>query len=136
MLRALKPKGYPENPTTLGEHLRKRRKELGLTLEGAADQIGVSPGTVMAMEQGRLLAPSMATFSEVLSFLGYYPYAVSNLEERLLKLRRINGWTLPQAARKAKAHAEAWSRWERGFPIRYRPHRAAVAKLLDRAGIT
>ena len=47
-LRAPKPKpdGYTEHPETLGEHLRKRRMDLGLFQRQAAAEIGVSTATL------------------------------------------------------------------------------------------
>lgn len=46
-LKALKPKETDFEPQTLGEHVRRRRLELGLTQRQAAERLGVSPWTVL-----------------------------------------------------------------------------------------
>jgi DNA-binding XRE family transcriptional regulator len=40
-LKALRAKDYSENPQTLGEHLKKRRRELGLLQREAAERMGI-----------------------------------------------------------------------------------------------
>jgi hypothetical protein len=52
-LKALRAKDYSENPGTLGEHLKKRRRELGLLQREAANRIGVSAETVSNWESGK-----------------------------------------------------------------------------------
>jgi hypothetical protein len=42
-LRCLKPKGYAEDPKTLGEHIRTRRIELCLTQPQVAVRLDVNP---------------------------------------------------------------------------------------------
>ena len=44
-LNAPRTKGYPEKPQTLGEHLKKRRRELGLLQREAAERMGISTDT-------------------------------------------------------------------------------------------
>jgi DNA-binding transcriptional regulator YiaG len=51
-LKALKPTGIPKDPQTLGEHIKKRRLELGLTQGEASAQIGVSPWNILNWETG------------------------------------------------------------------------------------
>ena len=129
-LKALKLKGYPDNPTTLGEHLKKKRKELGLTRREAGIRMGASARTVFEIEYGRRSMPSMPIYSKVIAFIGYYPYPITTIGERLLMLRRKHGWTLKQAARVIGCNCEAWRHWEKDQPIRYSAHRMLVAKLL------
>ena len=72
----------------------------------------------------------MPTFSKVIAFLGYYPYPVRSIGEKLLMLRRKHGWTLKQAAREIGCDQETRRRWEKGKPITFSVHRKLVAKLL------
>jgi hypothetical protein len=44
-LKALRAKDYSENPQTLGEHLKKRRRQLGLLQRETAEMLGVSTDT-------------------------------------------------------------------------------------------
>jgi len=51
--RIPKPRGYPENPQTLGEHLKCRRLDEGLSQPALARRLGVHPATLRAWERGR-----------------------------------------------------------------------------------
>lgn len=46
--------GYPASPMTLGDKVKKRRMDLGLTQKQAAKQVGVSKMTLINIEHGRL----------------------------------------------------------------------------------
>lgn len=47
------PRGYVEFPTTLGEHIRKRRIDLGISQAALADRIGVGQWTLLNWDQDR-----------------------------------------------------------------------------------
>ena len=49
-VKSLKPKDYSETPQTLGEHLKKRRRELGLLQREAGERLGVTNETVANWE--------------------------------------------------------------------------------------
>ena len=51
-LKCPKPKDYSDNPQTIGEHLRKRRIELGVSQTQAAECLAVSAATVLKWEKG------------------------------------------------------------------------------------
>jgi DNA-binding XRE family transcriptional regulator len=44
------PKGYPEDPQTFGEHLRKYRMDKGLLVKDLAKIIGVTENTILNWE--------------------------------------------------------------------------------------
>jgi len=71
-LKALKPKETDFEPQTLGEHVRKRRLELGLTQSQAAEQLGASPWTVLNWEKGHT-EPPIESMPAIIRFLGYDP---------------------------------------------------------------
>jgi transcriptional regulator with XRE-family HTH domain len=71
-LKALRAKDYFENPQTLGQHLKKRRRQLGLLQREAADRMGVSADTVVNWESDKT-KPMTAQFRPVATFLGYDP---------------------------------------------------------------
>jgi DNA-binding XRE family transcriptional regulator len=48
------PKGYPKNPQTFGEYLRKYRMDKGLLVKDVAKIIGVTENTVLNWEQDRI----------------------------------------------------------------------------------
>jgi DNA-binding XRE family transcriptional regulator len=56
----------------LGEHLRKRRIDLGLTQKEAAQRIGADQWTVINWEQGRT-KPAVRFVPRILAFLGFDP---------------------------------------------------------------
>jgi DNA-binding XRE family transcriptional regulator len=71
-VKAQKRKDYSEAPQTLGEHLKKRRKELGLLQREAAERMGVSAETVANWESGKT-EPLATQFRPVVVFLGMTP---------------------------------------------------------------
>lgn len=61
----------PFDPTTLGEKLRKRREERGLSLSKLAERAGVSKGYIWSLENGRANArPSGRTLYAIAKELG------------------------------------------------------------------
>jgi len=98
-LKALRAKDYPEKPQTLGEHLKKRRRELGLLQREAAERMGVSTDTVVNWEKDRT-KPIAAQFRPVVTFLGYDPTSQpQTLAERVEAKQRSLGASLAQVAR-------------------------------------
>ena len=71
-LKALRAKDYSETPETLGEHLKKRRQELGLLQRQAANQMGIGIDTFRNWESGNT-EPVASQFRPVIAFLGYDP---------------------------------------------------------------
>lgn len=72
--------------------------------------------------------------ARILSFLGYNPFpAPKNLSERLLAIRRVNGWTIKEAAGRLGVDEGTWSKWERTGWIPWHRYRHAVDKFLTAA---
>jgi transcriptional regulator with XRE-family HTH domain len=69
-VRVAKPPraGYPQAPTTLGERLRRRRLDLGLSQVALARFLGVDPWTVLNCEKGKR-TPSRRLVGLVSEFL-------------------------------------------------------------------
>jgi len=87
--KALRPKDYSQEPQTLGEHLKKRRKELGLLQREAAARMGVSTETVVNWENDKT-RPVPAQFRPLIAFLGYDPCPPSRtLAERVAAKQRV-----------------------------------------------
>jgi DNA-binding XRE family transcriptional regulator len=92
-IKCKKPNDIPQNPKTLGEHIKKRRLTLGLTQRLAAHVLGVNPGTVLNWETGRF-EPRIRWLPAILGFLGYDPFPQpTSLGEQLLHVRRQHGWS-------------------------------------------
>ena len=129
-LVAPRPKSYPEDPQTLGEHIKKRRLELGLTQAEAARRLKVNPWTVLNWETGRS-EPPIRSMPAILAFLGYDPFPPpETVAERLLQTRRKHGWSTDEAASQVGVDRTTWRDWERGQLVLFRKHRAKVAELL------
>jgi transcriptional regulator with XRE-family HTH domain len=98
-LKALRQKDYSEDPETLGEHLKKRRRELGLLQREAAERMGVSTGTLVNWEQDNT-KPVAAQFRPLVAFLGYDPTPEPRtLAERMEAKQRTLGASLARVAR-------------------------------------
>jgi transcriptional regulator with XRE-family HTH domain len=107
----LKRNDYLEAPQTLGQHLRKRRRELGRLQREVAERIGVAVETVINWEKDRT-KPVPAKFRPVIAFLGYDPSpAPKTLAERVEAKRRVLGVTFEQVAE--------YLGWDTGSLTRY-----------------
>jgi len=110
-LKALRKKDYFEHPKTLGEHLKTRRKKLGLLQREAAARLGILKETYANWEKGRT-EPVASQFRPVVAFLGYDPTpAAQTLVERLQAKRRELGVTFSEVARHLG--------WDEGTLTRY-----------------
>ncbi|MDB5209705.1 MAG: hypothetical protein JWQ30_532 [Sediminibacterium sp.] len=67
------PQGYPENPQTLGEHLKKRRLDLGLYQADVARRLKVTDECIWLWEQERN-KPRLYQYPAIIAFLDYYPF--------------------------------------------------------------
>ena len=74
-LEAEKPRseGYTSNPSSIGEHIRKRRLDLGLHQSDVASLIGCSPWSVLNWEKNRT-TPHVRFVPKITEFLGYVPF--------------------------------------------------------------
>ena len=116
-LKALKPQENDFEPTTLGEHLRKRRLELVLTQKEAARTLGCSWRTVFNWGNGKT-KPAVDSIPAIIEFLSYDPFgkAVSLLDQPAAA-RRTRGWTIKRAAKELGVDEGTWARWEKtGVP--------------------
>ena len=68
------PKGYRTHPHTMGEYLRKRRIDLGLTPKEAAHRLGVQRKSYYIWEND-LSPPPAWIWYRIMAFLGYYDEA-------------------------------------------------------------
>jgi len=87
------PKGYPVHLGKIGDHLRKKRLDLGLLQAEDADMIGVTESTVWNWEQGT--EPELIHIPAVLTFLGYMPWEVRTIQsDGLAYFKKVNGLSL------------------------------------------
>ena len=66
------PKGYPANPVTIGEHIRKKRMDDSVLQYEIAEIIGVSVATIWNWEHGS--EPDVKHVPSIIKYLGYVPF--------------------------------------------------------------
>jgi transcriptional regulator with XRE-family HTH domain len=128
----LKPKETDFEPKTLGEHIKRRRLELGLTQKELGKRLGATAVTVLHWEKGQR-QPPIQTIPHIVSFLGYDPFAKpTSVSEELAAMRRAMGWTIKYAARQLGVDESTWGRWEKtGIP--WERHRVIVTAFIQSA---
>lgn len=114
-LKAPKPKSpsYPNVLNTLGNHIRKKRLELGLFQREVAKQIGVNEITIYNWERQRT-APTLSSIPKALKFLGYEPLNTDSqdLGQKLRTFRRLRGLTQKTLAKRLGVDPTTLARWE------------------------
>jgi transcriptional regulator with XRE-family HTH domain len=105
-LKYLKPKVVLPAPTTLGEHIKKRRLDLKLTVKEAGKLLGSDESSIINWEKGR-------TVPKV--------YRLPAMER---------GWSRKLASRHLGVDVSTLRDWEHGKVILFRTHRRLVAKVL------
>ena len=102
----------------MGDHLRKRRLDLGLLQREIAEQIGVDAMTICNWEKQRTV-PEIRCMPRIIEFLGYCPLApVRSFQERLITYRTGLGLSQRKMARKLGVDQSTLAGWESG---RHRP---------------
>jgi transcriptional regulator with XRE-family HTH domain len=98
----------------LGDHLRKRRLDLGLSQRLIAKQMGVNPGTVVNWECNAT-SVALNLIPGVLRFLSYTPLPPGqSLPERLKVYRRTQGLSQKKLAGRLGVNESTVARWEGG----------------------
>ncbi len=122
----------PENaPQTLGEHIRRRRVELGLSQRAIAAHLGANVWTVLNWEKG-CTKPPIGAMPGILAWLGYDPFPQpKTLSERMLGVRRVMGWTIAQAASRLGVASAAWGAWERSGRVPWERYQQLLERFLS-----
>ena len=71
-----KPKGYPLEPKTIGDHIKKRRLDLKLFQHHVAEQLGVHKTTIHNWERN-FNSPDRRLVPRIIQFLRYSPFPSS-----------------------------------------------------------
>jgi transcriptional regulator with XRE-family HTH domain len=116
LLRAEKPKpiAYPREAKTLGDHLRRRRLDLGLLQKDVARQLGADVKTVTNWERQRT-EPEIRFLPAIFRFLGLDPRPLPvTFPERLRVARTALGLSQEAFARRLRIDPGTVARWEAG----------------------
>lgn len=109
-----KPSRYPKTLNTLGDHIRKRRLDLGLFQSAVARQIDVALTTVTNWE-GNKSQPELRYMPAILRFLGYRPFSLpSELGERIAAIRKMMGMSQRMLAQSFGVDPGTLQGWEAG----------------------
>jgi len=107
-------KRCPEHPSTIGEHLRKRRIELGLEQKQVADILEVHRGSIQNWERNKG-EPLPVRIPGIIRLLGYIPFSSGHaFPERLAFYRKCAGLTQEELATRAGFGRDLVERWENG----------------------
>ena len=107
------PPAYPRQLNTLGDHVRKRRLDLGLLQREAADKLGVDAMTICNWEINRT-SPQLRLIPRIITFLGYVPYDTQpeTLGKRIIAYRRLMGLSQKELAGRLRVDPSTLGRWE------------------------
>jgi len=117
--KAKKPQSsaYPKTLTTLGDHLRKRRLDLGLWQKDVAATLGVTVSAVTNWELNRV-TPYFTYLPKIIAFLGYTPppfdIITDNIVERMKTYRLTHGLSQEKFAKLIGVDETTVAKWERG----------------------
>jgi len=125
------PKGYPLHVKSIGEHIRKRRLELGLTQIEAAAQIGITESTVWNWEHG--IGPELKHIPALLASLGYVPWEEpADAVGKLAYFKKINGLSYERLGEVMGKDPEQLSDWLSGRNRPCKRNRAAIEVFLQK----
>ena len=108
------PNQYPRQLNSLGDHLRKKRLDLGLLQREVADQLGVDPTTVTNWERQRT-TPALPHMPRIAEFLGHVVYdPMEPLSKRLRVCRTALGLSQREIATLIGVDPKTIWEWETG----------------------
>jgi DNA-binding transcriptional regulator YiaG len=104
---------YPDNPQSVGEHIRKKRIDSNKTQLEVAIISGVDEDTITGWELGRYV-PQVHWYPAVITYLGYYPFdhETETIAGKLLQVRYCNGWSCKEFAKVLGVDTATVRRWE------------------------
>jgi DNA-binding XRE family transcriptional regulator len=123
------PNELIEEPVTLGDHLRRRRLELGLYQKDVAAKIGVTTSTIWNWEHNWTIDPRYIPL--VIEFLGYNPILCpKDLLDRLAWYKLVNGLPLEELGAVMERDPEQLADWLSGRHDPCRKNRERIEKFL------
>jgi len=114
-VKKLKSPKYPKKLETLGDHIRKRRLDLGLFQKEVAEKIGVDETTIYNWERNATNPPNRH-IPRIIEFLGCNPLPNPNtLAEKLIMARKTLGLSQKAMAKWLGVDPTTLARWEKGI---------------------
>lgn len=111
--KVLISKGFQGDPQTVGQHILRKRLEVGLTQRQLGERLGVDMYSVSNWEKGKTKTFPAKVMPAVIGFLGYNPEPKpEEVGAQLRWKRRSLGWTTAEAARRNSVDQSTWEAWE------------------------
>ncbi|TAJ54775.1 MAG: transcriptional regulator [Chitinophagaceae bacterium] len=106
--------GYPENPTMIGDHLKKRRMDLHMSQATAARTLNVSEDCLCYWENGRN-NPQISQYPAIIAFLGYYPFdhETETFGGKIKRYKYEHGLSNEKLAKLLNVDESTVANWER-----------------------
>jgi transcriptional regulator with XRE-family HTH domain len=99
-------------PKTIGDHVKKRRLDLGLKQKEVAARLGLHFATLQLWERG-IGDPGVKALPNIIAFLGYVPFeGEATFGGRISFLRRRCGITQEELAAMVGCNPSTILRWE------------------------
>lgn len=123
-----KIKGYPTNPITLGDHLRKKRMDLNITQKRVSEILQTTEDTITYWENGRS-KPQSSYYKRIFNFLGYFPFDRKKFSfgTEVFYARMISGFTLKELSALTGLSSDGLYYIERGLR---NPRPLSIEKLI------
>ncbi len=123
----ISPKGYPVAIAKLGDHIRKRRLDLGLLQIEVAKMIGVTESTVWNWEHGT--EPELIHIPAVIAFLGYVPWdEPEDPVGQLTYFKKVRGLSFQRLGALMERDPEQLEDW---LSERHRPCNKNIKRITD-----
>ena len=108
-----KSKQIPQILETIGDHIKKRRIDLGLVQKDLAERFGTSEDSVSNWEKSER-TPSFQFAPAIINFLGYnpFPFETHTLGGRIKYYRLLNGINSRELAKRLKVDKSTLFAWE------------------------
>jgi transcriptional regulator with XRE-family HTH domain len=108
------------NPETIGEHLRKRQRELGLNQVEIAKVLKVKEESITNWMHGHTF-PQIQYYPRIIEFLGYNPFAVDteSIGGQIKKYRTENGLSHKRLAIMTGFDPATLASWEENLTVPY-----------------
>jgi DNA-binding transcriptional regulator YiaG len=109
-------KGYPQELKTVGDHIRKRRRDLKLFQKDVAKIIRVDKVTIQNWEVNSV-EPSFKHIPKIREFLGYSPCdetPAKILAQKILAFRKFHGLSQKNLAHSLGISPDTLADWESG----------------------
>ena len=106
---------YPKTLNTLGDHIRKKKLDLGLLQKEVAKILCTTESTIWNWENN-YVTPSLYCIPKIIEFLGYVPFDTSNktLRDKIIIYRKLLGISQGEFARLIGIDPSTLGNWEHG----------------------